>query len=180
MTSYDYDDYSKKRDAEIEKILSINKLYNRFILNPNEHLKKDHTPYKVFTPFFKSLTVLTSSSNIEEFTLNKKIKKIDFNYEKIPTLKDLGFIQQKPPLYLKKSIKTILKEFVQKLPLYKENRDYFYKDATSKLSVHLRFGLISPREIFNFMQKHNSSDFFYKGTFLEGILCIYIVPLPSH
>ena len=46
---------------------------------------------------------------------------------------------------------------MQKISQYKVNRDYFNLDATSKISVHLRFGLISPRQIFNYIKKNTTS-----------------------
>ena len=39
--------------------------------------------------------------------------------------------------------------FETKIKNYKEARDFFFKNGTSNLAVHLRFGLISPRELFN-------------------------------
>ncbi len=182
LSSYNYDWYSRKMDETIQNILPIKKFYNHFILNPNEHLKKDNTPYKVFTPFYKSLMPLTSSLQIEEFKYNSKIQKIDFDYDHVPTLKDLGFIKQKLPLHLKKSLEILIKEFIQKLPSYKDDRDYFSKDATSKLSVHLKFGLISPRELFNALRKHSNSDFFIRELFFREFYAyiLYHFPLTEY
>ncbi|MCD8541201.1 MAG: hypothetical protein LRY22_00525, partial [Aliarcobacter cryaerophilus] len=43
--------------------------------------------------------------------------------------------------------------FQKKIENYQENRDYFYLDASSNLSVHLRFGLVSARTLFNKIKK---------------------------
>ena len=52
---------------------------------------------------------------------------------------------------------------------YQENRDYFYLDASSNLSVHLRFGLISARTLFNKIKRLNAPkkqiDFFIRELF---------------
>jgi deoxyribodipyrimidine photo-lyase len=80
-------------------------------------------------------------------------------------LEELGFKKQKLPHFLKRSGFDLLDEFKSKIDNYQENRDYFYKDATSKLSVHLRFGLMSPKQIFNRVRKVENSDFFIRELF---------------
>lgn len=165
LSSYEFDNYSIKTDEIIETILPIKKYHNRFILNPSDHLKKDNTPYKVFTAFFNSLEPLVTSDKIELYKINLSLKKVKFDYKKVPTLEEIGFNKKVLPLHLKKSGNELLKDFVKKIAFYKENRDFFYKDATSKISVHLRFGLISPREIFNFVKNYTHSDFFIKELF---------------
>jgi len=83
LCSIDYDNYAKKRDEKISKILPIKKHIDSFIINPRYHLKADNTPYKVFTPFFKSLSPLISS-RLYEYESNKNLKLIKFDYSKTP------------------------------------------------------------------------------------------------
>merc|ERR1711879_286979 len=64
-----------------------------------------------------------------------------------------------------KTIDEVLNDFVSKIDNYEEDRDFFYKDATSKLSIHLRFGLISPRQIFNFYKTFKNSEPFIRELF---------------
>jgi len=167
LCSIDFDSYAKKRDEDIQRIIPLRRFIDSFILNPNEHLKKDNTPYKVFTPFFKSLNMITQSNSIEEFKKNQNLKKIDFDYSFIPSLEELGFVEQKLPSFLYKDAFSLLKEFEEKIASYKEDRDYFYKDASSKISVHLRFGLISPKQVFNYFKSLNNNDceFFIRELF---------------
>lgn len=165
LCSVDFDKYAKKRDEEIEKILPLKRYIDSFILDPKEHLKNDGTPYKVFTPFFKSLHMITSSQSIETFKTNNYLKKVDFDYSNIPTLKNLGFKEQILPDFLKKDINELLNDFIGKMEEYQEQRDFFHIDATSKLSVHLRFGLISPRQVFNYYKSLENSDFFIRELF---------------
>jgi len=167
LCSVDFDSYAKKRDEEIEKILPLRRFLDSFILNPNEHLKKDGTPYKVFTPFYKSLNIITSSSNIEPVARNKELIKSVFDYDFIPTLKQIGFEKQDLPSFLKLDAFTLLDEFKEKINDYKVNRDFFYKNATSNISVFLRFGLISPKQVFNYSKAFDdeNSDFFIRELF---------------
>lgn len=167
LCSIDFDSYAIKRDSEIEKIVPLKRFNDSFILNPNEHLKADGTPYKVFTPFYKSLHLVTQASSIEEYKVNENLKLLQFDFNNFPSLDDLGFKKQELPNFLYQTPRTLLKDFLGRIDNYEENRDYFFKDATSKLSVHLRFGLISPKEIFNIVKKSKveNCEFFIRELF---------------
>ena len=169
LTSIDFDIYAKTRDEECEKILPIKRYTDSFLIYPNDVLKADKTPYKVFTAFYNSLEFLHSSSNIKEFETPKNLKKVDFDYSFIPTLNDLGLKKQDLPDFLYKSADELIDIFSKKIENYQENRDYFYLDASSNLSVHLRFGLISPRTLFNKIKRLNAPkkqiDFFIRELF---------------
>ncbi len=169
LTSIDFDIYAKTRDEECEKILPIKRYTDSFLIYPNDVLKADKTPYKVFTAFYNSLEFLHSSNNIKEFETPKNLKKSKFDYSFIPTLNDLGLKKQDLPDFLYKSADELIDIFSKKIENYQENRDYFYLDASSNLSVHLRFGLISPRTLFNKIKRLNAPkkqiDFFIRELF---------------
>lgn len=179
LCSIDYDAYAMARDIEINKIIPTTRYSDSFILNPLLHLKKDGTPYKVFTPFFNSLEELTSSSEIEEFQRNIKLKKIDFDYNLVPTLSELGFETQKLPDFLYQEPREVFDKFALKMQDYKKDRDYFYKDATSNLSVFLRFGLISPKELFNLARKVEGSSFFIREIFWREFYAYLLFHFPD-
>ncbi len=169
LCSVDFDDYAKKRDEEISKIIPMETFTDSFIIHPKDVLKKDETPYKVFTPFYKSLNFIWESESLVLFERNKNLKKIEFDYGFIPTIKELDFIEQKLPEFLEKSADELIDEFSLKISNYQEDRDFFYKNATSSLAVHLRFGLISPRELFNKIKKvrtiQSQKDFYIRELF---------------
>lgn len=158
LCSVDFDAYATQRDREIEAILPMQRFLDSFILDPREHLKKDNTPYKVFTPFYKSVHFIWEASHIQAYVRNPKLKKVPFDYASFPSLKALGFEEQTLPLFLNKTAYELLEEFKETIDEYEENRDFFYKESTSKLSVHLRFGLISPKQTFNFVRQLKSSS----------------------
>lgn len=167
LCSVDFDSYAKKRDEEIAQIIPMKRFIDSFILNPSSHLKKDNTPYKVFTPFYKSLNMITQSDAIEEYSYNKALSKIEFDYSFTPSLENIGFEKQKLPVFLNKGAFELLEEFKSKINRYQEERDFFYIDANSKISVHLRFGLISPKQVFNYFKSFDSIDceFFIREIF---------------
>lgn len=180
LCSVDFDSYAKNRDEKIEQIIPMRRFLDSFILNPNEHLKKDGTPYKVFTPFYNSLKLITSSSHIEELKRNNQLQKSIFDYNFIPTLKQMGFEQQELPSFLKLDAFTLLDEFKEKINDYKIQRDFFYKNATSCISVHLRFGLISPKQVFNYFKTFNdeNSEFFIREIFWREFYNYILVHYP--
>lgn len=153
LTSVDFDSYAKKRDEECEKIIPLRRFLDSYLIDPNDALKSDKTPYKVFTPFYNFLQTLHQSNSIKEFEISKDFKKIDFDYSNIPTLEDMGFTKQKLPDFLNKSADELIIDFSKKIENYQENRDFIFLDAGSNLSVHLRFGLISPKMLFNKIKK---------------------------
>ena len=163
--SCDFDSYAISRDKQIESIIPMRRFYDSYLIHPNDALKKDNTPYKVFTPFYKSLHPLYQSDKIEEYGVSKSIKKFEFDYADFPTLEDIGFEKQQLPNFLEKNADEIIKQFIPKLDNYQKARDYFYIDGTSNLAVHLRFGLISPKQIFNKIKRYQNSEFFIRELF---------------
>ena len=169
LCSVDFDAYAKKRDEEISKIVPMQTFTDSFITHPNDCLKADKTPYKVFTPYYKNLEFIWNSYKLVEFEINKNLKLIPFDYDSVPTLEDLGFISQNLPTFLQKSADELIYDFAIKIDNYKVDRDFFDKNATSNLAVHLRFGLISPRQVFNKIKelkaRTENKEFFIRELF---------------
>ena len=136
LVSVDFDNYAKKRDEEVEKIIPLRRFLDSYLIDPKIILKSDQKPYKVFTPFYNCLEPLHQSNHIEEFKTATNIKKINYDYDFFPTLQDLGFIEQKLPDFLYKSADELISTFSKKINNYQENRDFFHLDAGSNLSVH--------------------------------------------
>lgn len=179
LCSCDFDSYAIARDKEIETMIPLKRFYDSFLVHPEETLKADNSPYKVFTPFYKNLQPLWESHHIEEYEIDKNLKLCEFNYENTLSLKSLGFIKQELPLFLKKSGFELLDEFKEKIENYQTDRDYFAKDATSKLSIHLRFGLISPKQVFNIVKKYPHSEFFIRELFWREFYNAILYYFPS-
>jgi deoxyribodipyrimidine photo-lyase len=169
LCSVDFDEYAKKRDEEISEIIPIQTFTDSFITHPNDCLKADKTPYKVFTPYYNNLEFIWNSYRLEEFKTNENLKLISFDFDSIPTLNEMGFELQNLPEFLEKSADKLLEEFGQKIDNYKIDRDFFDKNATSNLAVHLRFGLISPRQVFNKIKelkaRTENKEFFIRELF---------------
>jgi len=165
LCSCDFDSYAVKRDNKIASILPIQRFYDSFLIHPSNGLKKDGTPYKVFTPFYRNLMPLWDSDNIQEYITSENIQLYKYDFSNIPTLESLGFTIQKLPDFLYQTAEELISEFIPKLSNYQESRDYFYMNGTSNLAVHLRFGLISPKQLFNRIKKYPHSEFFIRELF---------------
>lgn len=139
----DYEPYAIHRDSNIEKLLQENQIVfnlhkDQVIFAKNDILKKDHSPYTVFTPY-KNKWIERLNNN--EWILNQSTDK-QSNFAKIqvnfPSLDQLGF---------KRSSIRIHEYNIDQLDNYDEVRNFPALNQTSFLSPHLRFGTVSIRQI---------------------------------
>ncbi len=165
LCSVDYDSYALERDKKIDKIIPMMPLNDAWLIDPAQALKSDGTPYKVFTPFYKSLKPLWNAHTIEEYQPSTYLRKASFNYENTISVESMGFKWMHLEPFLYQSPFELLDAFKPKLATYQENRDYFYLDATSNIATHLRFGVVSPREVFNYLRPLPQSQFYIRELF---------------
>ena len=177
--SVDYDAYAIERDKAVEKILHVRRVCDSFMVEPSTHLKADKNPYKVFTPFYKSLSFLWQSLRLEELCCASSLTLAPYPLTKMPSLEKMGFCEQDLPSFLHQEGKALLEAFKLKLPLYEKQRDYFAREASSQLSVHLRFGLLSPREVFNALREEKGSEFFIRELFWREFYAYILYHFPK-
>lgn len=142
--------FDKLKKSCIENNINFYEYNSHLLFNPKELLKSDLSYYKVFTPFYINAMKKDSLIRIPESGINIKIKKN--TYKKSLNINDLKLL---PKLDWYKRVcsnwdmsesgaKILLDSFItEKLQNYKKNRDYIFKDGTSKLSPYLHFGQIS-------------------------------------
>lgn len=125
---------------------------------PWTNLKKDNSPYKVFTPFYRN-GVKKIAVECPSTTNTKKLELVPCYQEKdkIASLDLLPSINRNQGIGKSWSpgesgaIKK-LKTFIQSgLDNYKTGRDFPSLNSVSKLSPHIHFGEISPRQILYFV-----------------------------
>ncbi|GIT99921.1 deoxyribodipyrimidine photo-lyase [Sulfurovum sp. TSL6] len=165
VASGDYDAYAKERDIRVSHILHFRYMHDTYIFKPEEVLKDDGTPYLVFTPFYNKAKALFSKEHLQEYTLEEHtlygtsyegITKIDDDKEEILPLRidSIGFRENLPEI---KDPQTKIKAFQKRLEGYVKDRDYLDKEATSHLSIDLRFGTISIRSLLRFIVEQKKS-----------------------
>ncbi|MBD3792618.1 MAG: deoxyribodipyrimidine photo-lyase [Campylobacterales bacterium] len=178
LCSVDYDDYAKKRDKQIEQIMPMRRFTDSYMVDPATHLTQSHTPYKVFTPFYKSLFFLWESNQLETYPTPRHLRLIPFDDATIPSLESLGFTEQPLPDFLSLTPDELIDEFIPKLKKYHHDRDFINIDGTSKLATFLRFGLISPREVFNRIRPYTESKPFIRQLFFREFYAYLLYHFP--
>ena len=142
----DYEPYATNRDAEIHRLLekegvAFEMYKDQVIFAKDEIVKKDGSPYKVYTPFSRKwlerfeenpLKTYPSETLLGNLTLNESLPKIN--------LADLGFD--------KSTIVEPKYSFDNKvIDEYEETRNFPSLDSTSRLGSYLRFGIVSVRAL---------------------------------
>lgn len=161
VVNRDYTPYSIKRDLSIKAVCDrYGAPFHSFedaLLNPVEHLlKADGKPYQVFTPFFRSASLL----NIPKPAPNpfKNYETIAIPFSKSSSIYDSILpnkaVQQKGGRV--EGLK-ILKKIGNYLH-YSQMRDFPAESGTTHLSPHLKFTTCSPREAYHAMAAELGSE----------------------
>ncbi|MBC5792448.1 MAG: deoxyribodipyrimidine photo-lyase [Nanohaloarchaea archaeon] len=146
----DYSPYSKKRDSRAEEELEVpvNSFKDIVMFEKEEILTNSGTPYKVYSYYAKKWfdKKKRRPGKPEDYTVP------ELGSDEIPSVNDLGYEKPEEMNWYwnpgREGGKKRLEEFKDKIWNYDENRDYAWKDSTSKLSPHLKFGTVSIREVF--------------------------------
>ncbi|MCS7076212.1 MAG: DNA photolyase family protein [Bacteroidia bacterium] len=146
FANHDYEPYARERDSLIQDFLKSKNIpfytyKDQVIFEKDELLKEDGSPYTVYTPYMKKWR-----SKLKMEYLNPlPSEKLVYNFYKqpapFPKLQDIGFIPDNSFEFPKKEISS---KIIQE---YKQNRDIPGIQGTSRLSVHIRFGTRSVREL---------------------------------
>ncbi len=158
FTNHDYEPYAIKRDLDIKKLVSSNKIdfqtyKDQVIFERNEITKKDGKPYVVYTPYSRKWLEKYETDKPENYPSEDLLDRL---YKKTKsetlTLSDIGFIETNIPIknYIFNS--RIINE-------YEETRNFPALDNTSKLGPHLRFGTVSVRQMVSRADAHENKIF---------------------
>ena len=153
----DYEPYAIDRDDKIEKLCVANNVsYNSFkdhvIFEEDQIVKKDGTPYVVYTPYsrkwiekFQSnqLDSYPSELNLDGFVDSDKIREVNY-------LMDFEKNIISPKTYI------LNKDLIDK---YEETRNFPALDSTSRIGVNLRFGTVSTRKIVKTSSERSNNTF---------------------
>lgn len=146
FTNHDYEPYAQQRDAQIEALLqeqgiSFHTFKDQCIFEKIEVVKDDGTPYTVFTPYSRKWKATLTDFHLKAYPTKKYFSQFQgMEPLPMPTLEDIGFAPTDfviPP-------HEVEDELLRK---YHDKRDFPSAQGTSRLSVHLRFGTVSIREL---------------------------------
>jgi deoxyribodipyrimidine photo-lyase len=143
-TNRDYEPYAQRRDDALGEFLgseniSFKTFKDQVIFEEKEIIKKDGTPFTVFTPYFRRWQENLNDFYLKPYPVEKYIKNLLPTGSLVfPSYSTIGFEESTvviPPI-----------DYELKLASYELRRDYPADDATSRIGVHLRFGTVSIRE----------------------------------
>ena len=144
--NHDYEPYTIDRDLKISgwlktKNIPFHSFKDQVIFEKSEVIKTDGTPYTIFTPYSKIWKQKLSGVEVETFPSEKLlpslVKTDPFHF---PALTEIGFektVVDIPNLEIDKNV----------IRNYHLTRNLPFIKGTSRLSIHLRFGTVSVREL---------------------------------
>jgi deoxyribodipyrimidine photo-lyase len=146
FTNHDYEPYAQKRDKEIAGFLkengaSFHTYKDQVIFEKSEVVKDDSKPYTVFTPYSRRWKAALNDFYLKSYPVKKYFKHFHKQAARdIPSPESMHFKPQGQTFPPGKWKEDIIKQ-------YHKQRDIPAIAGTSRLSVHLRFGTISIREL---------------------------------
>jgi deoxyribodipyrimidine photo-lyase len=144
--NHDYEPYALKRDASIAEMLgqkgvSFQSFKDQVIFEKEEVLSGQRSPYTVFTPYSKRWKALLQEKGIPAYPSEKHLTQVwQGEYPEVPSLESMGFQKGDSSFPDRLVPESLIRE-------YGEKRDYPGLPGTSRLSVHLRFGTVSIRQL---------------------------------
>lgn len=156
----DYEPAAIARDAKIHELLQQQGVEligakDQVIFEKNEVLKSDGKPYTVFTPYMRRWKETLSDFYLSSYPNEKYARNLLQAPEGslVPTLVAMGFSGEQTVEFPGRRIDE------QLLANYHETRDIPSIPGTSRLSLHLRFGTISIRELARVARSVNEKYF---------------------
>jgi len=157
FTNHDYEPSAIKRDAAVAEVLTrqsaaLHTFKDLVIFERDEVLTAEGKPFTVFTPYKNAWLKKLSPFYVQAYPCHRHTHKLQPRHpEPMPTLDDLGF-QQTNLLQLGVQPGTLgaeaaFADFCGRMDRYHLTRDFPGVKGVSYLSVHLRFGTISIRQL---------------------------------
>lgn len=165
-----YEPWRITRNKKIKTMLSSQGIhansFNGSLLNePWTILKKDSTPYKVFTPYHRQASLVENHTKpLPSIKIQAAALQSDKQASNLPSLALLPSIPWDSEFYKQwtpgeagamASLNSFLSNGISE---YKDGRDFPSLKAVSTLSPHLHFGEISPRQINEALSLHPASE----------------------
>ena len=144
FTNRDYEKYADERDGEIKawaetSQITFQDFKDQVIFEKDEVLSGQGTPYTVFTPYSRKWKERLANHPIVSYPSEKLTNYVDADFP-FPSLHDIGF----EPSGLEFPGLDVADSLIKN---YQTQRDFPAKPGTSHLSVHLRFGTLSIRNL---------------------------------
>lgn len=168
FSAEDFEPATRARDVAVAKALPQTtrfvQMLDHLMRAPQQMLKGDGTPYKVFTPFYKRWQADMGPNDLAEYEVRDTgryadaekiscaaaaagLKLIPLGQGPAHALAQIGYVYEKDALWRVDDVAERLRDFIaHKLRAYPTARDQLPAFGTSRLSPYLRHGLVSIRE----------------------------------
>lgn len=155
--NHDYEPKAVDRDAAVadrlnQRNITLHTFKDQVIFEKEEVLTQAATPFTVFTPYKRAWLARLEAFHCKAYPVEKYRDALASGTQgPIPTLEEIGF----RPTNLKKmelptgmaGARQMFQDFLRRIDTYHERRNFPAVRGVSYLSVHLRFGTISIREL---------------------------------
>jgi deoxyribodipyrimidine photo-lyase len=164
----DYEPFAIARDTAVADALrtsgrALHLAKDQVIFELDEVLTAVGKPYHVFTPYKRAWLSKLSDFYLAAYPVERYLDRLAPAAEaaSMPALADLGF-RSSNLASLKitpgaAGAETLFSDFQQRITHYKDTRNFPAVKGPSYLSVHLRFGTISIRELVRFAYLHGGA-----------------------
>ncbi|QID16896.1 deoxyribodipyrimidine photo-lyase [Nitrogeniibacter mangrovi] len=155
----DYEPAAMARDAAVAGALesrgiAFHDFKDQVIFERDEILTGSGTPYAVFTPYKRAWRQALEPGHTAPFDVHAEDAQLPADAPALPTLAEIGFdAGNLGELKLAPGVQggeAMFADFRERIEAYKVRRDYPALKGVSYLSVHLRFGTVSIRQLVNF------------------------------
>ena len=156
FANHDYEPYAVSRDQEIKGFLKnrqvgFHTFKDQVIFEKSEVMKPDGKPYTVFTPYSRLWKMRYFQTGEQRFLSEEKLSGLlKTETFPVPTLEAMGFeettLSISPPQLAEEMLTN-----------YHQTRNLPSVPGTSQVSVYLRFGLVSVRELVRLAQQHSET-----------------------
>ena len=155
----DYEPQTRTRDASVQQRLqrqgqTLHLLKDHVVFEEREVLTQAGNPYGVFTPYLRAwLARLMQAPTQEQVPSHTErlAERPDQYARAVPALADIGFestnLQALRIPTGEAGAQSLLGDFLARMDRYADTRDYPAIKGPSYLSVHLRFGTVSIRQL---------------------------------
>jgi len=154
--NHDDDPAALARDSAVETALSslgiaVHHYKDAVIFEREEVLTVGGTPFSVFTPYKNAWLKTLTPFYLQAYAVDAYVDRLAAQSSAIPSLQDMGF---EPTHFAERTLPTgmsggarLFDDFLQRIDHYQEARDFPAAQGPSYLSVHLRFGTVSIRQL---------------------------------
>lgn len=158
LCNRDYEPQAIARDQAVAQALhasgiAFSDYKDQVLLEQNEVLTQQGQAYSVFTPYKRNWLQKLDTFQLKPYPVERYAQHLASlpAAERLPTLEDVGFVRTNlNTLAIPTGMQggqRVLQDFLPRMTSYKEARDYPGRKGVSYLSVHLRFGTVSIRQL---------------------------------